>query len=420
MAIAEQSLVDAEVDERRRIAVMLDRIFIAVAAAIGVATVFQAASGAIDALMSLNLVVIALLAGLRAVVRRGHARAVSVGLVIVLWLLVTVAVWFDGGLQSPSMAAYLVILMMAALLLRPGALWIWLGLSAAAALAFVIAEGAGLLPAPQSAETVVRPFFVHLIHLLAAALFLYMAVDSLERARARARRNQERVTALVVQLEMEKQRADELLHNILPERAIDQLKRKIHPIAERFEAATVLFADIAEFTRFAAERAPDAVVELLNDIFSRFDALADERGLEKIKTIGDAYMVVAGIPSPRVDHAAAMADMALAMRAEFARFVAAREVALGLRIGLHCGPAVAGVIGRRKFIYDLWGDTVNTASRMESLAPVGEIQVSEAVARALEGRFRCTPRGTIAVKGKGELAVYLLQGPVDGAAGPGA
>jgi class 3 adenylate cyclase len=264
---------------------------------------------------------------------------------------------------------------------------------------------------PQSADTVLRPFFVHLIHLLAAALFLYMAVDSLERARTRARRNQERANMLLAQLEVEKQRADELLHNILPERVAEQLKRKIHPIAERFEAATVLFADIAEFTRFAAERPPDAVVELLNDIFSRFDALAEERGLEKIKTIGDAYMVVAGIPTPRDDHAAAMAEMALAMRAEFARFVAERQVALGLRIGLHCGPVVAGVIGRRKFIYDLWGDTVNTASRMESLGQIGEIQVSEAVAQALAGRFVCAPRGTIAVKGKGELAVFLLTGP---------
>nr|WP_276603344.1 adenylate/guanylate cyclase domain-containing protein [Nannocystis pusilla] len=239
-----------------------------------------------------------------------------------------------------------------------------------------------------------------------------MAVDSLERARERARRNQERAATLLSQLEQEKERADELLHNILPERVAEQLKQKMHPIAERFEAATVLFADIAEFTRFASERPPDVVVELLNDIFSRFDALAGERGLEKIKTIGDAYMVVAGIPTPRADHAAAMAEMALAMRDEFARFVAARELALGVRIGLHCGPVVAGVIGRRKFIYDLWGDTVNTASRMESLGQVGEIQVSEAVATALQGRFTCLPRGSIAVKGKGELQVFWLQGPV--------
>ncbi|MCY1062080.1 adenylate/guanylate cyclase domain-containing protein [Nannocystis sp. SCPEA4] len=413
VTVAEQTLWDGEVDEQRRIGVMLDRIFVATAVAIGAATVFQAASQAIDPLMSLNLVVIALFMGLRVVVRRGHVRAVSVGLVITLWVLVTVAVWFDGGLKSPSIAAYLTILMLAALLLRARALWVYLALSAAAALGLVLAEGAGWLPPKQSVDSVARPFFVHLIHLLASTLFLYMAVDSLERARARARRNQERAEMLLTQLEREKQRADELLHNILPERVADQLKRKLHPIAERFEAATVLFADIAEFTRFAAERPPDVVVELLNDIFSRFDALAEERGLEKIKTIGDAYMVVAGIPTPRADHAAAMAEMALAMRDEFARFVAARELALGVRIGLHSGPAVAGVIGRRKFIYDLWGDTVNTASRMESLGAVGEIQVTEAVARELAGRFTCTPRGTIAVKGKGELAVFWLQRPAE-------
>jgi adenylate cyclase len=409
--VVEQTVWDGEVDEQRRIGVMLDRIFVATAAAIGAATVFQAASQAIDPLMSINLVVIALFVGLRAVVRRGHVRAVSRGLVVTLWIFVTVAVWFDGGLKSPSLAAYLTILMLAALLLRARALWVYLGLSAAAALGFVLAESAGVLPPRQSVDTLVRPFFVHLIHLMASALFLYMAVDSLERARARARRNQERAATLLTQLEREKERADELLHNILPERVAEQLKQKMHPIAERFESATVLFADIAEFTRFASERPPDVVVELLNDIFSRFDALAGERGLEKIKTIGDAYMVVAGIPTPRADHAAAMAEMALAMRDEFARFVAARELALGVRIGLHCGPVVAGVIGRRKFIYDLWGDTVNTASRMESLGQVGEIQVSEAVATALQGRFTCVPRGSIAVKGKCELQVFWLQGP---------
>lgn len=412
VSIGEQTLWDAELDEQRRIGAMLERIFVAIAAAIALATVFQAASQAIDPLMSLNLVVIALLLGLRAVVRRGHVRAVSVALVAALWLLVTVAVWFDGGLKSPSIAAYLAVLMLAALLLRARALWIYLGLSTAAAAALVAAEGAGVLPPRQSVDSLARPFFVHMIHLLASTLFLYLAVGSLERARARARRNQERAEMLLTQLEQEKRRADELLHNILPERVADQLKRKLHPIAERFEAATVLFADLSEFTRFSAERPADAVVELLNDIFSRFDALAEERGLEKIKTIGDAYMVVAGIPTPRPDHAAAMAAMALAMRDEFARFVAARGVALGLRIGMHCGPAVAGVIGRRKFIYDLWGDTVNTASRMESLGQVGEIQVSEAVARELAGLYTCVPRGTIAVKGKGEMPVYLLKGPV--------
>jgi guanylate cyclase len=409
VALAEQTLWDADVEETLRIGAVLDRIFIATGAVLGVITVVQAVAGALDPLVSVNLVVIALLAGLRVAVRRGHVRAVSVGLIAVLWLLVTLAVGFDGGVRSPSMGAYMLILMLASLLLRARAVWVVLTLSLAAAGAMMLAADAELLPRPQSADTPLRPLIVHVVHFLASALFLSMAVESLQRARERARRNHERAAGLLEQLELEKRRADDLLHNILPEKVADQLKQDVRPIAERFEAATVLFADLAYFTRFAADRPPEAVVELLNDIFSRFDRLADELGLEKIKTIGDAYMVVGGIPTPRPDHVAAIARMALAMRAEFATFAAERGVELGIRIGIHTGPVVAGVIGRRKFIYDLWGDTVNVASRMESGGVIGEIQVSEAVAQALAGRFPCAPRGTIPVKGKGELPVFLLQ-----------
>jgi class 3 adenylate cyclase len=404
------TLWDAEVEEQLRLAVVLDRIFIATMVVLGAVTIGQVALGAIDPLLSVNIIVIALLAGLRVAVRRGHVHAVSVGLVAVTWSLATVAVCFDGGIRSPSMGAYLVILMMASLLLRARALWVMLGLSAAVAIGLLIADLQALLPAPQSADTPVRAFAVHVIHLLAASLFLFMAVESLQQARERARRNQDRATTYLAELEIEKERADDLLRNILPDKIADQLKRKVKSIAERFESATVLFADLAHFTAFAADRPPEAVVELLGDIFSRFDALADRFGLEKIKTIGDAYMVVAGIPSPRADHVEAMAEMALAIRVEFDQFIAERGlVGLGLRIGIHCGPVVAGVIGRRKFIYDLWGDTVNMASRMESTGVIGEIQVSEAVAAALRGRYECSPRGVVAVKGKGELQVFLLR-----------
>ena len=411
MAITDTTLWDAEVEENLRIGVVLDRIFIATAVILGVITIVQAIAGTLDPLVSVNLVVIALLAGLRVAVHRGYVRAVSIGLIGALWLLVTLAVWFDGGVRSPSMAAYMLILMLASLLLRARALWLVLGLSLVAAVAMMYAASIGALPAPQSADTPLRSLIVHVVHLLASAMFLFMAVESLQKARERARRNHERAAGLLEQLEVEKQRADDLLHNILPEKVAEQLKQKIHPIAERFDAATVLFADLAYFTRFSAERPPEAVVELLNDIFSRFDALADRFGLEKIKTIGDAYMVVAGIPTPRPDHVAAIAEMALAMRAEFDKFVRERGLELGLRIGIHTGPVVAGVIGRRKFIYDLWGDTVNTASRMESNGVNGEIQVTEVVASALSGRFPCVPRGSIPVKGKGELPVFLLRPP---------
>jgi class 3 adenylate cyclase len=170
-----------------------------------------------------------------------------------------------------------------------------------------------------------------------------------------------------------------------------------------------LFADIVGFTPLSAGLPPERVVAILDEVFSTFDALADEHGLEKIKTIGDAYMVAGGIPVPREDHCEAVADMALAMLAACASGRVA-EAGIRLRAGIDTGPVVAGVIGRRKFIYDLWGDTVNTASRMESHGIPGSIQVTEAVHRRLCDRYRLEPRGTVDVKGKGPMATWVLIG----------
>jgi adenylate cyclase len=198
--------------------------------------------------------------------------------------------------------------------------------------------------------------------------------------------------------------------NVLPRAIADRLKEDGGIIAERFEEVTVLFADVAGFTPLAGKMEPEAVVELLNELFTRFDALAESQGLEKIKTIGDAYMVAGGLPTPRPDHAEAIAEMALRMR-EVAELVAAETGhALAVRIGIDTGPAVAGVIGRSKFSYDLWGDTVNTASRMESHALPGSIQVTERTYRRLKDRYLLEERGTIDVKGKGEMRTYLLHG----------
>jgi class 3 adenylate cyclase len=202
----------------------------------------------------------------------------------------------------------------------------------------------------------------------------------------------------------EKRRGDLLLANMLPQAIVRRLQSRVGPVADRFEGATVLFADIVDFTAFAAARPPEEVVRRLNAIFSRFDALTSARGLEKIKTIGDAYMVAGGLPVPRPDHAPAVADLALAMLAEIRA-----DDDIALRIGIHSGPLVAGVLGATKPSYDLWGDTVNYASRMESHGVVGAIQVSEATAALLGDDFELHAR-EVDVKGRGPQTTYLLIG----------
>jgi class 3 adenylate cyclase len=204
--------------------------------------------------------------------------------------------------------------------------------------------------------------------------------------------------------EREHERSERLLLNVLPEPVALRLKRHENVIADRFDEATVLFADIVDFTPMSAGLPPEEVVELLDAVFSDFDRLAVEHGLEKIKTIGDAYMVAAGIPVPRSDHAIAVAEMALDMVAA----TASHAEGLAIRVGMDTGPVVAGVIGRQRFIYDLWGDTVNTASRMESHGVPGEVQVTERVVAALDDRYRFVPRGTIDVKGKGPMRTWFL------------
>jgi class 3 adenylate cyclase len=169
----------------------------------------------------------------------------------------------------------------------------------------------------------------------------------------------------------------------------------------------VVFADVVDFTPFTERTAPERVVGVLDEIFSAFDLLAERLGLEKIKTVGDAYMVVAGLPEPRADHAE---SGALAMQAELGRLRAALNIDLTIRVGMASGPVIAGVIGRRKFIYDLWGDTVNTASRMESTGLPGRIQVTEAVFERLCSVYDFEPRGEVEIKGKGRLRTYLLTG----------
>jgi adenylate cyclase len=200
---------------------------------------------------------------------------------------------------------------------------------------------------------------------------------------------------------------ERLLLNVLPASIATQLKKQTGIIAQRFEDASVLFADLAGFTALSARMAPTDLLQMLNSIFSGFDELVGRHGLEKIKTIGDAYMVAGGIPELRDDHLEAMAQLALDMNENF-RETASPFGNLNIRIGLHVGSAIAGVIGVRKFIYDVWGDTVNTASRLESHGMTGRVHVSEAVRDRLLGKFEFESRGVVELRGRGPMPTYFL------------
>jgi class 3 adenylate cyclase len=215
-------------------------------------------------------------------------------------------------------------------------------------------------------------------------------------------------------LQAEQERSEALLLNVLPAPIAARLKQGEAVIADRFPEVTVLFADLVDFTASSDRSSPERVVQVLAGLFTAFDRLAARFGLEKIKTIGDAYMVVGGLPEPRRDHARAVAEMALALREEAGRHRDPAGRPLALRIGIDSGPVVAGVIGTAKFSYDLWGDTVNMASRMESTGVPGCIQVTERAWRRLRAGYRFERRGPVQVKGKGEVVTWFLVGRGDG------
>jgi class 3 adenylate cyclase len=220
--------------------------------------------------------------------------------------------------------------------------------------------------------------------------------------------------AYLKQLQEEQEKSEKLLLNILPQPIAEQLKQGQRVIADNFTEVTVLFADIVDFTALAAKLSPSELVELLNTIFSMFDELVERYHLEKIKTIGDAYMVVGGLPVPRENHVESIAEMALDMQDAIAQLdlpiIHPQYRPLKMRIGIHTGPVGAGVIGTKKFTYDLWGDTVNTASRMESLGIPGKIQVTTTTYSHLSEKYILEERGAIEVKGKGEMVTYFLVG----------
>jgi guanylate cyclase len=209
-------------------------------------------------------------------------------------------------------------------------------------------------------------------------------------------------------LDEEKKTSEKLLLNVLPKEIAPVLKSGKETIADRFDSASILFADIVDFSRLSVEMAPEEMVEMLNYVFSHFDSLVEKYDLEKIRTIGDNYMIASGVPRPRKDHAKAMANLALNMAEFIQKLPSENGSSIDFRIGINSGPVVAGVIGRHKFQYDIWGDAVNTASRMESQGVAGKIQVTAATHELIKEDFVFEQRGPVDIKGKGQMNTWFL------------
>lgn len=308
--------------------------------------------------------------------------------------------WIIGGFNASSgVAIWAILSPVGALMIlgtRQSTPWFALFLALAAVswqMNAIFASNA--LPIPDRVKDI---FFA--MNLSGTATILYIVMRYFQSQKERVLRA----------LAQEQARSDKLLLNILPESIANRLKAENLEIADSHEAVTILFADLVNFTHISAEMPADKLVTFLNQIFSRFDALTEKYGLEKIKTIGDAYMVVGGLPQARADHAQAVAAMALEMQRALQEVAGDSGKELSMRIGINSGPVVAGVIGSSKFSYDLWGDTVNVASRMENLAMSDTIQVTEKTYELLKDHYVFTPLGAIAVRGRGKVRAYVLTG----------
>ncbi len=338
--------------------------------------------------------------------RRGRPLFVAVyGLVelTVHQALCVYLIGWDSGFQY-----YLLTIIGVVFFLPPGRTALKFGMVAGAGLAFCLLLHYSRSTAPVYA---VAPDVLAVLHYSnLVAVFGLLGLFGYHYSRAAA--------VSEAQLLAEHRRSHGLLLNILPASIVERLGGAPQVVADGIDAATILFADIVGFTPLASEMSASALVAMLNDLFSELDDLAGTHGLEKIKTIGDAYMVAAGVPEPRADHARAIAGFALDMRAHIESWAARHGRRLSMRVGIHSGPVVAGVIGKRKFSYDLWGDSVNTAARMESHGVPGEIQVSAETHALLQGEFDFDARGPIDIKGKGPMRTWLLRGVRRAGLGP--
>jgi guanylate cyclase len=308
--------------------------------------------------------------------------------------------WVIGGFEASSGVAIWAILSPVGALMILGTTqstpWfaLFMGLAAVSwQLNTLFASNA--LPIPGNVKDT---FFV--MNLSGVATILYIVMRYFQSQKQR----------VLAALEVEQARSEKLLLNILPQSVAKRLKTNETRIADSHAAVTIMFADLVDFTKLSAKLPPAELVDLLNGVFSEFDRLTEKYGLEKIKTIGDAYMAVAGAPNARPDHAHAVAGMALEMQATLAEISSRLNKNLMMRIGINSGPVVAGVIGSTKFSYDLWGDTVNLASRMEQSGIPNGIQVTEATYKLLEDDYDFESRGMIPLKGKGETEAYILKG----------
>jgi adenylate cyclase len=267
------------------------------------------------------------------------------------------------------------------------------------------------------AYTAVALLAAHPRALVVDLFILYSAVGAaaaatyfLESASRELFAQRELIAAQEQAIRSEKAKSDRLLRNILPDAVAAELREEERSVAVSYPAATVLFADLVGFTPLTERMPPEATAAMLNEVYSAFDDVARRHGVEKIKTIGDSYMLAGGVPEPCTDHAARVVTAGLAMLEAVGAYAARSGTGIALRVGVHSGPLVAGVIGKAKFSYDLWGDTVNTASRMESHGVAGAVQISEATRQRVANLFEVTPRGEIEIKGKGRMPAFLVIG----------
>jgi len=330
-------------------------------------------------------------------------RAVQLG----LWLFVPFVVqWSIGNFVSASgVTLWALLAPVGAVLLysaRESMPWMFAYVFLMLVTGYVDYELAILPPRPPIVPLSTSVAFFAL-NFAATSLIVYalLSYAFVERERSRAR------------LEEAQAQSERLLLNILPAPVAERLKRSETAIADGFENVTVMFADIVGFTRFAGAMAPAEIFALLNRLFSRFDELTERSGVEKIKTIGDAYMVAGGLGRGTADHTRAIAELAFALQDTVTKEFSVEDVPLRLRVGIASGPVVAGVVGTQKFIYDLWGDTVNLASRITDECPVGAIQVDEATRERLRGSFEFLPPQILDLRGKGQTRAYLLAGLSD-------